>query len=111
MLDKMPDDAFDVITLNTNDIFNIIIFIIIIVVIFITIIIGAITASELLLGSSSSGCSLCDAHQINTEPEEKKTKRYINERKRGFKFHPHTHSSSDNDNVRTQGLKLRLAGP
>ena len=34
MLDKMPDDAFDVITLNTNDIFNIIIFIIIIVVIF-----------------------------------------------------------------------------
>lgn len=78
---------------------------------FITIIIGAITVSELLLGSSSSGCSLCDAHQINTEPEEKKTKRYMNERKRGFKFHPHTHSSSDNDNVRTQGLKLRLAGP
>lgn len=64
MLDKMPDDAFDVITLNTNDIFNIIIFIIIIVFIFITIIIGAITVSELLLGSSSSGCSLCDAHQI-----------------------------------------------
>lgn len=36
MLDKMPDDAFDVITLNTNDIFNIIIFIIIIVVIFLS---------------------------------------------------------------------------
>lgn len=35
----------------------------------------------------------------------------MNERKRGFKFHPHTHSSSDNDNVGTQGLKLRLAGP
>ena len=35
----------------------------------------------------------------------------MNERKRGFKFHPHTHSSSDNENVRTQGLKLRLAGP
>ena len=72
MLDKMPDDAFDVITLNTNDIFNIIIFIIIIVVIFITIIIGAITVSELLLGSSSSGCSLCDAHQIQSQRKKRR---------------------------------------